>query len=123
VDDVIQFHADAMDVSLDDARARLGVNEGKLASATERPQTYAYYQGADLALQAVMLAHGISESQAFIDGNKRTALVAMDAFLEANGYLIGAPEPERADWILRIGTGTQPEQIAEELRQVLLPIT
>jgi hypothetical protein len=30
-----------------------------------------------LALQAAVLAHGIAESQAFIDANKRLALVAM----------------------------------------------
>ncbi len=68
----------------------------------------------------MILALGISESQAFIDGNKRTALIAMDAFLEANGYLINNTEPERANWILRMAIGTIPEQVADELRRVLV---
>jgi death-on-curing protein len=55
-----------------------------LAGAIARPGTYAHYENADLALQAV-LAHGIAEGQHFIDGNKRTALVAMLTFLEING--------------------------------------
>ncbi len=107
---------------MDEARARLGANEGKLSSAVDRPRTHAYYSGADLAQQAVMLAHGISEAQAFIDGNKRTALIAIDAFLEANGFLIDAPEPERANWILRLSTDTDAEEVARELRASLVPV-
>jgi len=40
-----------------------------------------------------VLAHGIAESQPFLDGNKRLALVAMLTFLKANGYRIDAPPP------------------------------
>ncbi len=49
---------------------------------------FAQYADADLALQAAVLVHAIAEGQAFVDGNKRTALIAMDAFLEANGYAL-----------------------------------
>jgi prophage maintenance system killer protein len=38
-----------------------------------KPRGYAAYEDADLALQAAALAHGIAESQAFIDANKRLA--------------------------------------------------
>jgi len=48
-----------------------------LESALGRPRNYALYEDADLALQAAALAHGIAESQTFIDGNKRLALIAM----------------------------------------------
>ena len=53
-----------------------------------RPASYAHYQQADSALQAAVLAHGIAETQPFVDGNKRTALVAMLTFLELNGYTL-----------------------------------
>jgi hypothetical protein len=45
-----------------------------LESPLGRSRDYAHYQEADLALQAAALAHGIAESQAFIDGNERLAL-------------------------------------------------
>lgn len=40
-----------------------------LAGALARPINYAQYEHADLALQAATLAHGIAETQPFIDGN------------------------------------------------------
>jgi len=65
-------------------------DQAGLESALGRPRNYAHYQEADLALQAAALAHGVAESQAFIDGNKRLALVSMLTFLEVNG-VIAAP--------------------------------
>lgn len=56
-------------------------------------RNYAHYESAD---QAVALAHGIAEGQQFIDGNKRTALVAMLTFLEVNGIGIEASERQLA---------------------------
>ena len=44
-----------------------------LEGALGRPASYAHYQHADLPLQAAVLAHGIAETQPFVDGNKRTA--------------------------------------------------
>ncbi len=55
-------------------------NSVGLEGALERPRSYAHYEAADLALQAAVLAHGIAESQTFVDGNKRLALVAMLTF-------------------------------------------
>ena len=43
-----------------------------------------------------MLAHGIAEGQHFLDGNKRTALVAMLTFLEINGLRVKASDHELA---------------------------
>ena len=60
-------------------------DEEGLESAAMRAQTRAYYEGADLIQQAAVLAVGISQAQAFVDGNKRTTLIAMDTFLGENG--------------------------------------
>jgi prophage maintenance system killer protein len=35
-------------------------------------------------MQAAILAQGMAQSQSFVDGNKRTALLAMTTFLAVN---------------------------------------
>jgi len=77
-----------------------------LESALGRSRNPALYEDADLALQAAALAHGIAESQTFIDGNKRLALIAMLTFLEANGFEVEASDRELAAWII----GLSPEK-------------
>ncbi len=59
-------------------------DESALESAVTRPRMVAYYDGADLTRQATVLAIGISQAQAFVDGNKRTAYAALDTFLRLN---------------------------------------
>ncbi len=55
---------------------------------------------------------GSPRASAFIDGNKRTALIAMLVFLEINGWRVEASDPELADWILGFSAGSSPEEIA-----------
>jgi death-on-curing protein len=66
-------------------------SEELLESAVLRPQMAAYYEQVDLVRQAVLLAVGISQAQAFLDGNKRTAFAACDAFLRLNGLKYPGP--------------------------------
>ena len=70
-----------------------------------------------------MLAHGIAESQAFLDGNKRLALVAMLTFLEANGYRVNATDPELASWIIALSRDLEPGELAEQIRRRLVRAT
>jgi death on curing protein len=66
--------------------------EGLLESAVMRPRMAAYYSEADVIRQSALLAVGISQAQAFLDGNKRTAFAACDVFLRLNGLaFIGDP--------------------------------
>lgn len=60
-------------------------DEGALSSAVMRPQMAAHYEEADLIRQAALLAIGISQAQAFVDGNKRTAFATLKLFLNLNG--------------------------------------
>jgi death on curing protein len=67
-------------------------DEGLLESALTRPQMAAYYERADIVRQATLLGTGISQAQAFLDGNKRTAFQTLDAFLWVNDWeFIGEP--------------------------------
>lgn len=87
-----------------------------LESALGRPRNYALYEDADLTLQAAALADGIAESQTFIDGNKRLALIAMLTFLEINGFEVEASDPELAASMLSLSAGTTPAELAELIR-------
>ncbi len=46
----------------------------------------AHYEGANLVTQAVVLILAISQVQAFVDDNKRTAMTAGLVFLRVNGH-------------------------------------
>ena len=54
-----------------------------LESAVARPQT-GYY--ADLIEEAAALCESLLQNHPFIDGNKRSAIVAAAVFLRWNGY-------------------------------------
>lgn len=109
---VLELHALIIGATATEAADQLR-NRAGLESAIARPETYAHYQDADLALQAAVLAHGIAEGQQFVDGNKRTALIAMLVFLEVNGWRVEASDPELADWILSFSAGATPEAVAK----------
>jgi death-on-curing protein len=60
-------------------------DEGLLESAVMRPRMASHYEQADVLRQCALLTIGISQAQAFLDGNKRTAFAACDVFLRLNG--------------------------------------
>jgi len=60
--------------------------EGKIEAALMRPQNAAYYQGAGFFKQSAALFHGLITAHAYVDGNKRVAVVGMIVFLAMNGY-------------------------------------
>jgi len=118
--DALELYAAIVGVTPDQAAGQLR-DRADLESTLGRPLNYARYEQADLALQAAALAHGIAESQTFIDGNKRLALVAMLTFLELNGHRVEASDPELAAWILGLSAGKTPQQLAELIRVRLRP--
>jgi death-on-curing protein len=67
----------------------------------------AWYEDADIVRQAALLAVGISQAQAFVDGNKRTAFATLDAFLWVNGWEYVA----------------DPMELARQLEQAAIPAT
>ena len=70
----------------------------------------AYYEEADLIRQAVLLAAGISQAQAFVDGNKRIAFISMVAFLRMNGIAFKPDQAQSTAIILAVAAGKVSEQ-------------
>jgi len=115
IEDVLSLHGLIIGASSTEAADQLRNRDG-LEGALARPAAHAHYEDADLARQAATLAHGIAEGQQFIDGNKRTALVAMLTFLEVNGLRVEASDRELAEWIRAFSDGATPEQVAALIR-------
>jgi death on curing protein len=82
-------------------------DESLLESALARPhQRFAYADPPpDLADLAASLAHGIARNHAFVDGSKRSALVACETFIELNGAELTATDVEIYPVILALATG------------------
>ncbi|HEX6507968.1 MAG TPA: type II toxin-antitoxin system death-on-curing family toxin [Chloroflexota bacterium] len=120
VDDVLRLHARIFDMDPGAARDRLR-DAPALESALGRPIHHATYGDADIAMQAAILAHGVAQSQSFLDGNKRTALITMATFLALNGWGVDVPDPRPAQLIIDFAADAPADVLADELRGGLLP--
>src|SRR5690606_17193856 len=67
---------------------------GMLESALARPQHRALYGTPDVADLAASYAFGLACNHPFVDGNKRAAFVAMEVFLELNGWSLTAGDED-----------------------------
>jgi death-on-curing protein len=76
-----------------------------------RPQTAAYYQNADIVTQGALLIAGIALAHAFLDGNKRTALVSGYDFFRINGFTIVSLPLELAQQIEAVVNRSHPLDI------------
>jgi death on curing protein len=81
-------------------------DEGLLSSALARPHNlHAYGVDGDAAALAAAYAFGISRNHPFLDGNKRTAFVVMELFLELNGWILHADDAECISTMLSLASG------------------
>ena len=80
-------------------------DQGMLASALERPINKWSYENAGLPELAAAYAFGLAKNHPFIDGNKRTALLALYTFLYINGVDFIVPEADAAAAILALAAG------------------
>lgn len=78
---------------------------GLLESALDRPRNLAAYGSPDIAALAATLGHGIARSHPFVDGNKRTAFVAVELFLNLNGHALVAEDADCVMTMLRLAEG------------------
>ena len=121
-EDIVGFRADVFDKEFQQAADRLRSRE-VLEGAVGRSRRHAHYAAADLASQAAVLAHGIAQGRPLIDGNKRTALVAVYTFLEVNGFALQAFEARLAGQIHRLSQDLAADELADRIRDSLIPAT
>src|SRR3954452_19768601 len=85
-------------------------DEGMLESALDRPRNKWAYEAAELPELAAAYAYGIARNHPFIDGNKRTSLLALYTFLGLNGVDFIVPEANAAAMILALAAGGVSEE-------------
>ncbi len=98
-------------------------SEDALESAIAQPQNVYFYGDGDLYEIAAAYAFHIAESQAYLDGNKRTGMQAALDFLEVNG-IDTSPLPELATYeaMIRVANHQLDRSgLAMFLREVLKP--
>jgi death-on-curing protein len=79
-------------------------DEGLLESALARPLNRAAYGEPDVVELAAFYALGIARNHLFIDGNKRTAYVALETFLELNGLRFPVSDADAVIMSLRMAS-------------------
>ena len=85
-------------------------DETLLDSALAKPRNvYAYSDEVTLPRLAASYAFGLARNHAFIDGNKRTALVVSEGFLRLNGLMIVALPEEKYFTFLHLADGSLSE--------------
>jgi death-on-curing protein len=91
----------------------IGVRDaGLLESALERPRNrFAYDPAADLPTLAAAYAFGLARNHPFVDGNKRTAFVAAEVFLELNGMTVTASDEACVLTMVRLAAGEMEETV------------
>jgi death-on-curing protein len=80
-------------------------DENLFESAMARPQNLAAYGDPDAAALAASYAYGLARNHAFVDGNKRTAAVVAETFLNLNGYALMATDAELVVTIMALAAG------------------
>jgi death-on-curing protein len=76
-----------------------------LESALDRPRNKWAYERAELPELAAAYGYGIARNHPFVDGNKRTSLLAIYTFLGINDIDFVVPEANAAAIILALAAG------------------
>ncbi|HEY9065646.1 MAG TPA: type II toxin-antitoxin system death-on-curing family toxin [Burkholderiaceae bacterium] len=97
----------------------LGIRDpGLLESALARPRHLAAYGEPDVAALAAAYGYGLARNHPFVDGNKRTAFVAVELFLALNGGELLAEDADCVLTMLALAAGDLDEAaFAEWLRR------
>ena len=96
---------------------------GLVDSAMARPQNLAAYGEPDAAALAAAYAFGIARNHPFIDGNKRTAAVVSEAFLNLNNIELAVTNAEIAVVFLALAAGEISEaELADWFRERIQPV-
>ena len=83
---------------------------GLLESALARPQNLVAYGEPDVHDLAAAYGYSIARNHPFIDGNKRTAFVAVELFLRLNGFNLTATDVDCVITMLALAAGELSEE-------------
>ena len=93
-------------------------DQGLLESALARPINMTAYEDPDAAALAASFAIGLAKNHPFVDGNARTAFVALELFLALNGRELMAGDVDCVVTMLAVAAGDIDEtELAEWIRQ------
>lgn len=93
-------------------------NEALLESALAAANNRYHYEGADVVSCAATYAYHLTQSHAFLDGNKRVAAAITEAFLETNGFELKMTNAEVVSLFLAIASSQLGrEQVEQRLRE------
>lgn len=99
-------------------------DEGALESALARPVNRAAYGCDDIGELAAAYLFELAKNHAFIDANKRIAVVTAAVFLMENGYEIDATDAELYAFVLAVAAGEIDEEGATRfLRDHTVPLS
>jgi death on curing protein len=110
-------------------RAEVGepvVDLALFESAVARPKASNFGEDAypDIASKAAALFHSLVRNHAFLDGNERTAVLALIVFCGLNGYSFDATDDDLVDLALETAAGQlDVEALAERIGRWSGPVT
>ena len=97
-------------------------DEGLPGSALARPVNKASYENASAADLAGAYGFGLARNHPFVDGNKRTALVVTELFLNLNGFQFDADDATCLRTFLSLAEGSLSEDdLVEWVRSNIRP--
>lgn len=99
-------------------------DENALESALARPIHESAYDCEDVIVLAAAYLFGLARNYAFVDGNKRIAIVACAVFLMENGLQVETTDAILYECVLGVAAGEIDEDgAAAFLRDVTVPLT
>ena len=103
LDEILEIHDDQIQRYGGDAGIR---DRGLLESAIAMPQQSfgGQYLHKDIFEMAAAYAFHLAESQAFVDGNKRTGLATAYVFLSLNGFRLVEQDDRLYEAMIAVGT-------------------
>jgi death-on-curing protein len=96
---------------------------GLFDSALMRPvNQHLYKPDSDIAELAAAYAFGLAKNHPFVDGNKRTAFLALGLFVALNGWRLETTQLDAIEMMLSLATGTLDESaLANWIRERIQP--
>lgn len=97
-------------------------DEGMLDSALNRPINKSGYGSGDICDLAAAYLFGLARNHAFLDGNKRIAIVTAGIFLMENGFMIQSEEARLYQFVMAVASGEIDEDgVSRFLKDHIVP--